>query len=57
VSALASEYLCSLSERDPEFARLLDQQRAVQREIASRADRLTHGQGYAGVRVGNPFAP
>jgi len=42
VSALVAEYLCSLSERETEFARLLDQQRAVVREIDrfSAEDRL-----------------
>jgi plasmid stability protein len=42
VSALVAEYLCSLSEREAEFARLLDQQRAVAREIDRfrGADRL-----------------
>ena len=49
VSALVAEYLCSLSERETEFARLLDQQRAVQREIDhfSGADRLGRNDAHS----------
>jgi plasmid stability protein len=42
VSALVAEYLRSLSDRDPEFARLEAQQRQIQQEIErfSARDRL-----------------
>jgi plasmid stability protein len=49
VSALVAEYLASLSDREAEFARLLDRQRAVQAGIDrfSAGDRVSRDATHA----------